>query len=441
MSSKDQKQELNPRTKSFEFLGPPGATLITIGVPSMIYTLYFACSEASGGCPAPGLFSDPSALLERVSSALSSPEWWASLWDTEATIIYFAWYAFCIVAWAILPGDWVEGTTLRTGGKQKYKINAFSTYFLTLGLVTGWILRFGPESFTFIYEKWLGFVTASLLNSVIQAVYSYASSYRSGALLALGGNSGNFIYDFYIGRELNPTIGSLDLKSFNELRPGLILWVLVDISMVCEQAVRRGGLNHVTDSIWLVLAFHAWYVGDGIYNEPALFTTMDITTDGFGWMLSVGDLAWVPFVYSLQARYLAFKQVELGPVWATAIFLTNATGYYIFRTANNEKDHFRNGKNPKNLKSMDTKRGTKLLISGWWGLCQHPNYLGDLLMGLSWSLPTGFNTPITYFYVTYFLVLLAHRQTRDDEACEKKYGEDWKKYKKLVPYRIFPYIY
>lgn len=82
-------------------------------------------------------------------------------------------------------------------------------------------------------------------------------------------------------------------------------------------------------------------------------------------------------------------------------------------------------------------------------------------MALAWCLPTGFNTPITYFYPIYFTVLLVHRQMRDDEACEEKcvygfpssfaisdsdtahcrYGEDWKRYKKLVPYKIFPYIY
>ena len=45
---------------------------------------------------------------------------------------------------------------------------------------------------------------------------------------------------------------------------------------------------------------------------------------------------------------------------------------------------------------------------------------GDLIMALAWSLPTGFDTPITYFYVVYFAVLLIHRQLRDDEACAKK---------------------
>jgi len=47
----------------------------------------------------------------------------------------------------------------------------------------------------------------------------------------------------------------------------MMLWVLINISMVCEQAVRRGGFANVTDSMWLVVAFQTWYVGDGLYNE------------------------------------------------------------------------------------------------------------------------------------------------------------------------------
>lgn len=78
---------------------------------------------------------------------------------------------------------------------------------------------------------------------------------------------------------------------------------------------------------------------------------MDITSDGFGFMLSVGDLLWVPFVYSLQARYLAFHPVELGPLATVGILFTNLVGYYIFRTANGEKNDFRNGTNPKSKHS------------------------------------------------------------------------------------------
>ena len=35
---------------------------------------------------------------------------------------------------------------------------------------------------------------------------------RKGALLAHGGRSGYLTYDFWMGRELNPRIGSFDFK-------------------------------------------------------------------------------------------------------------------------------------------------------------------------------------------------------------------------------------
>lgn len=78
---------------------------------------------------------------------------------------------------------------------------------------------------------------------------------------------------------------------------------------------------------------------------------MDITTDGFGFMLAFGDLTWVPFTYGLQARFLASNPVELGPVATALIVGVEITGMYIFRVANNEKADFRAGKNPKSESS------------------------------------------------------------------------------------------
>lgn len=57
--------------------------------------------------------------------------------------------------------------------------------------------------------------------------------------------------------------------------------------------------------------FQAVYVWDALYQEQAILTTMDITTDGFGYMLAFGDLSWVPFTYSLQARILVDHDPQL----------------------------------------------------------------------------------------------------------------------------------
>ena len=157
----------------------------------------------------------------------------------------------------------------------------------------------------------------------------------------------------------------------------------------------------------------------------------------------VADIAAV----CLQARYLAFHPVDL-PTWGVlAIIGVQLLGYTIFRGANGQKDAFR--KNPRHpavahLKSMPTKRGTKLLISGWWGTARHINYFGDWLMGLAWCLPCGLEglkSVVPYFYCIYFGTLLVHRERRDEHACRQKYGDDWDKYCSLVRWRIIPYVY
>ena len=171
---------------------------------------------------------------------------------------------------------------------------------------------------------------------------------------------------------------------------------------------------------------------------------MDIIHDGFGYMLAFGDMAWLPFLYCLQPRFLLETGFTLPWYFLVPIALLNLVGYAIFRLSNSQKDRFR--KDPKNkavadIETISTGSGKKLLVGGWWGLCRKPNYLGDLIMACSWSLITGTSHIIPYFYPLYFLVLLVHRERRDNEQCLKKHGAAWEKYCERVKYRIFPRIY
>ncbi|PWN32829.1 putative ERG24-C-14 sterol reductase [Meira miltonrushii] len=431
-SIKKKDTMLNPKTTEYEFGGPVGAAGVSILTPFFAYLLYFACNEKVGCSILPRY---PEVIAHQFVAGVKE-----SFLDWQAWAVYFGWYAFCIVAWAVLPGQQVQGTELRTGKKLEYKINAFATFLAAAISSAVIIFTQGAKAFDdLLYGHWPGLITASITMAVVQSIYVYVESFKADKLLAKGGNTGNHLFDWFIGRELNPRIGVFDIKTFNELRPGMILWYLLDISCACHQFVSLNG--RITDSMALVVLFHTWYIVDALFNESSILTQMDITTDGFGFMLSVGDLTWVPFVYGLQARYLAFHPKDLGILATVAILALNFTGYYIFRTANGEKNDFRNGSNKKNLQFMTTSSGRKLLTSGWWGRSRHPNYFGDWIMAFSWSLPTGFETPITYFYFAFFVVLLVHRQLRDDAACQHKYGKDWTKYTKLVPSRIIPYVY
>jgi Ergosterol biosynthesis ERG4/ERG24 family len=53
----------------------------------------------------------------------------------------------------------------------------------------------------------------------------------------------------------------------------LINWLLFDIAFLVKQYERYG---FVTDSMWLVVGFQAFYVIDALWFEEAFFSTMDV---------------------------------------------------------------------------------------------------------------------------------------------------------------------
>lgn len=60
---------------------------------------------------------------------------------------------------------------------------------------------------------------------------------------------------------------------------------------------------------------------------------------------------------------------------------------------------------------------------------------------LSWSLITGFSSPIAYFYPTFFFLMIIHRASRDIARCREKYGADWDEYCRICPYLFIPVCY
>lgn len=509
----------------YEFLGPyvcdphlanrsltdhsPGAFVITFGLPIVCYLMTFLCNDISG-CPAPSLLHPSTFTLARLKEEAGWPTngiWGLASFETTGWVL--AYYLLSLTLYRVLPGTELEGLPLAIGGKHMYKCNstykiqlscggsilttlAFTSTLTTFALLLAGTIAQGADFpvWRYMWDHHLEILTVNIIISYTLATYVYIKSFSvkpnntEKRELAAGGISGNMLYDWFIGRELNPRVtlplfGEIDIKVFNELRPGMMGWLILNFSNIAHQYRTYG---FVTDSIILLTSFQTLYVLDAFYMEPAMLTTMDITTDGFGFMLAFGDLVWLPFTYSIQTRYLSVYPTSLGPYGIAAVLLPLAIGYYIFRSSNNEKNRFRNNPNdPRvaHLKALETASGSKLLISGWWGTARHINYFGDWIQSWSYVLPTclagyviqrtsalpdagahamyvdgfptgyeavpgeakGWGMIVTYFYIVYFAVLLVHRELRDEEKCHRKYGADWLKYQKLVPSRIVPGIY
>ncbi|KAI8390807.1 ergosterol biosynthesis ERG4/ERG24 [Radiomyces spectabilis] len=431
---------MNPKTSHYEFGGPIGAAAMVIFLPALVLLFAFGCDQ-TGYMPFERFYAGLGAVASGQLSFGNLVEY-VKAWKPMSLLWYFCFIAQLVTFTIAMPGTNVEGTQLRDGTRLSYRINALQTLQTTTTMLIMSNRGHGWSMPLWVQANFAQLAVASVIFSFFISITMYICSFLGAPrLLALGGNTGNMIYDFMIGRELNPRIGDFDLKFFTELRPGLIGWLFLDGCMAVKQWV---SLGRITNSMVLVLVFQAWYVLDALWNESSILTTMDITTDGFGFMLAFGNLCWVPMMYSLQTRYLSDFPVDLTYIQMAVIIALQLGGYYIFRSANKQKDVFR--KNPedervRHLSYIETQAGTRLLTSGWWGKARHINYLGDWLMSVAWCLPCGFKSIIPYFYCIYFAILLIHRERRDDEKCRKKYGEDWETYCNKVKYRIIPGVY
>lgn len=417
--------EITSEPFNYEFGGPIGALVTTLALPVVV--LWLLQMSRVG-------FVNFDFLNELCEDGKCETEVFV-----KCTAGLIGWFLFLVLFWMILPGPIVRGAPIYGDKKNTlgYKMNGHFTFWVVVGLVFG--LKIPLNDYLYRYYESLAMCDIAIC--FLMSTYMYVNSFfPSDKILAKGGNSGSPIYDFFIGRELNPRLGFFDWKVFCELRPGLVGWMLLNIACAQEQLAVHGSIS---GSMWLINIFQAIYVWDAQYQERAILTTMDVTTDGFGYMLLFGDLAWVPFTYSLQAKYLVHHDPHLSNVALFGILCLYCFGFFVFRGANGQKDKFRRNPNdPKvaHLLYLQTKRGTKLLTSGWWGMARKINYTGDWIMGLTWCLVAGFGSIVPYYYAIYFAILLVHRSIRDDEMCAHKYGDDWNEYKRQVPYRFIPGI-
>jgi 7-dehydrocholesterol reductase len=360
------------------------------------------------------------------------------------------------------------GNATPAGHTLPYRINGLQAFIITHLLFAcsvwyGWIRP------AYIVDKGLeAFYVANIFGYALTfLVYIKAHVFSSHP--KDNKYSGSRLYDLIMGVELNPRLFGIDFKLFFNGRPGIVLWSILNLCFAFKQYELFGA---VSGSMKLLIVLQGLYILDFFWNEAWYLKTLDIALDHFGFYLAWGDCVWLPFMYTLQGRYLAYHFTLLSPVVITMMTCMGCIGYFLFRWANHQKDAFRLylSQNPclegypvskhiyvfptfetfslptKALRcsyfTVDGKRHTSyLLLSGFWGLARHLNYVGDVILSSMWNLCCGWTHGLPHFYTVYIILLLLTRTYRDENKCQGKYGKGWTRYCKHVPYRFIPYVY
>lgn len=346
-------------------------------------------------------------------------------------------YFLVFVLYLVVPGQWVTGYVKGDDGKLlRYHLNGLRVFVLVLGAYAALAATHVIPWDFFYLHRWTMLGTAF----VVGLIFTFA------IVLPAPSTGKSFIADLYLGRLVNPQWlgGRVDAKMFLYL----VGAVMLDLCLVSFAA--HHFLTFSADpspGVLLYTCLFSFFLTEYLFFERVHLYTYDFVAERVGFKLGWGCLVFYPFFYGIGIWFAAEQpNPHVHPAWLVFSALLFFCGWSLARGANLQKFYFKIEPERKTFGPFEQRalvNGDKrVLISGFWGVSRHVNYLGEILMATGLALSLGYPGSIwPWLYPIYYLGLLIPRQIDDDKRCAAKYGPMWDEYQKAVPYRIIPWIY
>jgi 7-dehydrocholesterol reductase len=413
--------------------------LLMLGCPPAVIVLWMICAHFDGSVL---------AFFQRIDwptfvSLCPRP-------TATALSMIFVFVVLETLLLVLLPGKIHLGPVTPTGKRPRYRTNGLAAWFVTHAILVLGAYPLGLYRLGEIYDN-LGsiLVTANILALVLCGVLYWKGLHHPSS--TDNGSSGSFVWDYFWGVELHPTLGGESLKQLVNCRVSMMGWSVIVISCAAKQWETDG---RISNTMLISAALQVIYLLKFFRWETGYFGSLDIMHDRFGFYIFWGVAVWVPCVYTLVAQFLVHNAKDLpGPV-ALACLAFGLVSIWVNYAADDQRQRVREtggkttiwGRAPetmtaKYVTSDGEERESLLLLSGYWGLSRHFHYVAEIGLALAWTLPAGFGHLVPYTYVVFLTALLVDRAGRDDRRCRAKYGADWERYCERVPWRIVPYIY
>ncbi|KAI1289526.1 7-dehydrocholesterol reductase [Halotydeus destructor] len=398
------------------------------------------------------LSNQKSGLIGLVKSSWRSVNWtdW-SVWT--AVGVLFLWSNLSL----LLPGKEFHGPPTQSGFRPTYYRSGPLFYILTMATVVPLVWSYPMLAW---YYKFTTLSAILVISGILFCIFLFVKGHTCPSPGDFG-SSGNPIFDFYWGLELYPRYGFdnlFDWKTIVISRFSLIVWqaiVLVAWKANYElhtAAYRKGDVSWsmsaatILQTVYLI-KFYLW--------EDGYMSTIDTSVDRFGFYVAWGCIAWVPNFYTLTSLYLVKHTPSgIGVVGFGVCVVLGLSMTILTYLADRQRQVCREkggkfsifGKPAKVIHAVyenqngEKKRNT-LLVSGFWGISRHFNYVLELGSALIWSACGGWSSWLPYLYFIFLLILLVHRSHRDERKCRAKYGKYWEAYCTQVPFKMVPYLY
>ncbi|XP_036149126.1 delta(14)-sterol reductase TM7SF2 [Monomorium pharaonis] len=419
-----REKEINRVDKPQEWGGWIGTCLLVFILPLSVILPQLLCSK--GQCK--------TALVKL------SVDWKSYINLHSLSYVAFLILLACI---SIIPiGKTIDGQQSKTGRLQ-YRVNGYLSAIITvIGL--GLCIYMNIPISDYILNNIVQLSISGWIVGTILAVGLYIKAGKVSVInLNIYASTNSKIYNFWQGREINPRIGTLDIKLLL-IRASLIGTLIVNIAVAIKAVgdVKNPNIEKLDVVTLLAVLLQLFYVIHGLIYEASIFTSFTIMYEGTGYMTCVSNLLY-PFLTTLTTRYILYQKLKLNYFTGISV-LSFVIGYALYRISNLRKDEFR--KNPVSptvpySETIPTSRGKKLMLSGLWSYVRHPNYLGDIIMQWSIASISLIYDILPYYTAICCTLVLAYRAVRDNRRCQMRYGYAWEQYCSRVKYMILKRVF
>lgn len=253
------------RTGEYEFGGPIGCLCMILGFPALMYYMWIGATYYDGHLPLPENGQTVCEFLKHMGHLVYT----GAFPSLRAWKIYWGFFLFEGFLYMYAPGITINGRPLEhLGGKKlTYYCSAYASFYITLvvALTLHYLNIF--KLYTIMDE----FGPLMSVASITGFLISFIAYFSAKARHAEHRITGNCIYDFFMGMELNPRMfGILDFKMFFEVRLPWFILLLVTMGAAARQWEMYG---YISGEVGLLLLAHYLYANACAKGEECIVPT------------------------------------------------------------------------------------------------------------------------------------------------------------------------
>lgn len=249
----------------FEFGGSFGTGAMMIFFPVLMWYMWVGATYYDGKFPS----RSPGQSWGDFAAHLFNLVYTGAFPHAKAWVWYWSYLIFEGACYCLLPGVQGYGKPLpHEGGKQlPYFCNAYASLYFTLAVLAG--LHFsGIWPIYTAIDEFGPLLSVAIFSGFIVSIVAYFSAIWRGKQHRM---TGHFIYDFFMGAELNPRMfGILDFKMFFEVRMPWYILLILSLGTAARQYEQYG---YVSGEVWFVVMAHYLYANACSKGEELIITT------------------------------------------------------------------------------------------------------------------------------------------------------------------------